>query len=192
MCEEDSRRRVLADTKVVVKNILNKLITGLILVMIRNVLKRLVSRDEERVVSICAVEQLSELLVLLDKLEKFLGVVALGDELIGSMVCEIAAGSAKNRRSFITVFVGGGEESLFILDLVVDSGCNLRGDLVGSLIERLAQTVRKVLKGVFDIVLEVVETIERLGDDDGRCGRSQGESQNRPHSESRQRLSNNQ
>jgi hypothetical protein len=185
MREEDSRRRILADTKVVVKNILNKLITGLILVMIRNMLKRLVNRDEKCIVSIRAVQQLSELLVLLDKLEELLGVVALGDELIGSMACEIAAGSAKDRCSFVAVFVGGGEEGFFILDLVVDSGCDFRGELVGGLIERLAQTVRNVLKGVFDIVLEVVETIERFRDDDGRCGRSQGESQNRPHSESR-------
>ncbi|KAI6774999.1 hypothetical protein HG530_001757 [Fusarium avenaceum] len=185
MRKEDSRRRILANTEMVVKNILDKLITRLILMMVRDMLKRLISRDEKRVVSIRAVKQLSELLVLLDKLEELLGIVALRDQLIGSMVREVAAGSAKDRRIFITVFVGGGEEGFFVLDLVVDGGCNLGGELVGSLIERLAQTVGDVLEGLFDVVFEVVETIKRLGDDDGRCGRSQCDSQNRPHSESR-------
>lgn len=87
--------------------------------------------------------------MFLDELEELLCVVALSDEFVCGVVCEIATGSTKDGNGLITagcIFVDKVvDENIFVLKLVVDGGRDLSGELVGSLIKRLAEAFWNVL-----------------------------------------------
>jgi len=170
MGEKNPRSGILADTEVVVENILDKLITGLVLVVIGDMFKSLIDGYEESIVLISAVEKLSKLFVLLNELKKLLCIVALGDEFVCGVVCKVAACSAEDGcELFVASVILVGqvvEESIFVLELVVDSGRDLSRQLIGRLIERLAETVGNVLESLLDIIFEVVESVERLWEDE--------------------------
>jgi hypothetical protein len=67
------------------------------------------------------------------------------------------------------------------LELVVQSGRDLIAELIGRLIKRLADANRDILESLLDVLLESVQTIKRFWEDKGGSGRSQSESQKRPH-----------
>jgi hypothetical protein len=107
--EKNPRGGILSNTEMVVENVFDKLIARLVLLVVGDMLERLISRNEESIVLVSAVEQLSEFLVLFNELKELLGIVALGDEFVGSMVCKVTTCSTKDGGKLFSV-------GLFVVD----------------------------------------------------------------------------
>lgn len=62
---------------------------------------------------------------------------------------------------------------LWVLKLLVDGVGDFGGEMLDSLIDGSGDPRGQLLQSVLDVVLQVIELVQGLGDDDGQSGRSQ-------------------